>query len=179
MAQQEMIIGGGCFWCVEAAFNEIKGVTSAVSGYCGGDKSDANYTAVCTKRTKHVEVVKITFDDEIIDFKSLLTLFFTVHDATQIDGQGNDIGPQYRSAIFYQNDEQQAISLQLIEEINEQKLFDKAVVTSVEPASEFFIAEDYHQHYYKNNPEQGYCMAVVAPKFQKFKKQHAALLKSK
>ena len=177
MAQENMIIGGGCFWCVEAAFNQIKGVKSAISGYCGGQQETADYETVCTGETGHVEVVKVTFDNTEIDYTQLLHLFFSVHDATQVNRQGNDIGTQYRSAIFYQNEQQQKIALDLIQEINQKALFDKDVVTSVEAAQTFYDAEDYHQGYYLKNPEQGYCMAVVAPKFQKFKLQHANLLK--
>jgi len=177
MAQENMIIGGGCFWCVEAAFNQVKGVTSAISGYCGGQQETADYETVCTGETKHVEVVKVSFDNSKINFEQLLHLFFSVHDATQINRQGNDIGTQYRSAIFYQNEQQKQIATQLIEQFNSQKIFDNEVVTSVEASQPFYAAEDYHQGYYLKNPEQGYCMAVVAPKFQKFKKQHAELLK--
>ena len=177
MAQENMIIGGGCFWCVEAAFNQVKGVASAISGYCGGQQETADYETVCTGETKHVEVVKVSFDNSKINFEQLLHLFFSVHDATQINRQGNDIGTQYRSAIFYQNEQQKQIATQLIEQFNSQKIFDNEVVTSVEAPQPFYAAEDYHQGYYLKNPEQGYCMAVVAPKFQKFKKQHAELLK--
>ncbi|WP_409439683.1 peptide-methionine (S)-S-oxide reductase MsrA [Psychromonas sp. GE-S-Ul-11] len=177
MAQEKMVVGAGCFWCVEAAFNQIEGVISAISGYCGGAASQANYKAVCTGETEHVEVVEVTFDNQIINFSQLLTLFFSVHDATQVNRQGNDIGTQYRSVIFYQNSEQQQIAQEMIETINDQQLFDQDIVTKLEAGSEFFVAEDYHQNYYLNNPNQGYCMAVIAPKFQKFKAQHQALLK--
>jgi peptide-methionine (S)-S-oxide reductase len=177
MTQETMVIGGGCFWCVEAAFSQVKGVSTAISGYCGGEKNSANYDDVCTGETGHVEVVKVTFDNTQISFTTLLHLFFSLHDATQINRQGNDIGTQYRSVIFYQNEEQQEIALNLIKQINDQQLFEKNVATSVEKAQPFYVAEDYHQGYYLKNPEQGYCMAVVAPKFQKFKLQHAALLK--
>lgn len=177
MTQQSMIIGGGCFWCVEAAFNQVKGVTSAISGYTGGQKETADYETVCSGTTGHVEVVKVTFDSELVSYSQLLNLFFSVHDATQINRQGNDIGPQYRSAIFYCNEQQQLIAQALVEQINEQQLFDKDIVTSVEPLDIFYAAENYHQGYYLKNPEQGYCMAVIAPKFQKFKAQHAQLMK--
>ncbi|WP_299668432.1 peptide-methionine (S)-S-oxide reductase MsrA [uncultured Psychromonas sp.] len=177
MTQQNMIIGGGCFWCVEAAFNQVKGVTSAISGYTGGQRETADYETVCSGATGHVEVVKVTFDSEQISYSQLLNLFFSVHDATQVNRQGNDTGTQYRSAIFYCNEEQQQIAQALVEQINEQQLFDKDIVTSVEPLEVFYAAEDYHQGYYLKNPEQGYCMAVVAPKFQKFKAQHAQLMK--
>lgn len=177
MAVESMVIGGGCFWCVEAAFNQVKGVQSAISGYCGGQQKDADYETVCSGDTGHVEVVKVTFDNSEISFTQLLHLFFSVHDATQVNRQGNDIGTQYRSAIFYQNEQQKETALAMITEFNRQQLFDKDVVTSVEPAQPFYDAEDYHQGYYLKNPEKGYCMAVVAPKFQKFKQQHAALLK--
>lgn len=178
MTQQSMIIGGGCFWCVEAAFNQVKGVTSAISGYTGGQKETADYETVCSGTTGHVEVVKVTFDSELVSYSQLLNLFFSVHDATQINRQGNDIGTQYRSAIFYCNEQQQQLIAQaLVEQINEQQLFDKDIVTSVEPLDIFYAAEDYHQGYYLKNPEQGYCMAVIAPKFQKFKAQHAQLMK--
>lgn len=177
MAEQKMTIGGGCFWCVEAAFNQIKGVTSAISGYCGGAQEEANYKQVCSGNTAHVEVVNITFDDSKIDFTRLLHLFFSLHDATQLNRQGNDIGTQYRSVIFYYNPEQQRIANELIEQLNEQQLFNGPIVTSVEPMSNFYPAEDYHQQYYLKNPNQAYCMAVVSPKFQKFKAQYLELLK--
>ena len=172
-----MIIGGGCFWCIEAAFNQVKGVSSAISGYCGGTEEAANYKDVCTGNSKHVEVVSITFDDTEIDFSQLLTLFFTVHDATQVNRQGNDTGTQYRSVIFYNTPEQEKIASAMIQEFNQQQLFDQDVVTTVESAEHFYPAEEYHQGYYLKNPDQGYCMAVIAPKFQKFKAQHAHILK--
>lgn len=177
MTQQSMIVGGGCFWCIEAAFNQVHGVSSAISGYCGGTKEDANYNDVCSGNTKQVEVVKVTFDSNEIDFTRLLSLFFSIHDATQVNRQGNDIGPQYRSVIFYENSQQQEIAESLIQTMNHQQLFDKDIATQVEAASPFYPAEDYHQGYYLKNPNQGYCMAVVAPKFQKFKAQYADLLK--
>ncbi|MEG3755590.1 peptide-methionine (S)-S-oxide reductase MsrA [Psychromonas arctica] len=178
MAQEKMVVGAGCFWCVEAAFNQIEGVIKAVSGYTGGSEaSQANYQAVCTGNTGHVEVVEVTFDNQVINYSQLLTLFFSVHDATQLNRQGNDIGTQYRSVIFYQSKEQKEIAQAMINTINEQQLFDQDIVTTLEAGTEFFIAEDYHQNYYLNNPNQGYCMAVISPKFQKFKAQHQALLK--
>jgi len=172
-----MIIGGGCFWCVEAAFNQIKGVKSAISGYCGGDEKDANYDTICSGNTEHVEVVKITFDPEQVSYERLLMLFFSVHDATQLNRQGNDIGTQYRSVIFYLDESQQKIAEKMIETFNRENIFDQKVVTSIEKAKQFYIAEDYHQGYYLKNPNKGYCAAVIAPKFQKFKAQHSELLK--
>ncbi|MDA7746511.1 peptide-methionine (S)-S-oxide reductase MsrA [Psychromonas sp.] len=172
-----MIVGGGCFWCIEAAFNQVEGVMSAISGYCGGNKEEANYNDVCSGHTNHVEVVSITFNDEIVDFERLLILYFSLHDATQVNRQGNDIGTQYRSVIFYQNPEQEKIALALIEKMNQQQVFTEEIATKVEAADVFYKAEDYHQGYYLKNPNQGYCMAVVAPKFQKFKAQHQNLLK--
>lgn len=172
-----MIIGGGCFWCIEAAFNQVNGVFTAISGYCGGEKEQANYDAVCTGKTHHVEVVKIDFDNTIISFNQLLHLFFTLHDATQINRQGNDIGYQYRSVIYYQSTQQKNTAHELIKELNQQQIFKEDVVTAVEPSPPFYPAEKYHQGYYLKNPTQGYCMAIVAPKFQKFKMQHNKLLK--
>ena len=172
-----MIVGGGCFWCIEAAFNQVKGVSSAISGYCGGTEKAANYKDVCAGKSKHAEVVSITFDDTEIDFKQLLTLFFSVHDATQVNRQGNDIGTQYRSVIFYTTPEQEKIALAMIQTFNQQQLFDQDVVTTVESAENFYPAEEYHQGYYLKNPDQGYCMAVITPKFQKFKAQHGHILK--
>lgn len=177
MADKNMLIGAGCFWCIEAAFNQIEGVTSAISGYCGGSQAEANYKDVCSGTTEHVEVVHITFDDEKISFTRLLYLFFSLHDATQLNQQGHDVGTQYRSVIFYYDQEQYQIAIDLIKQCNQQLLFSRPIVTAVEPATTFYAAEDYHQNYYLKNPNKGYCMAVIAPKFEQFKAQYVALLK--
>lgn len=177
MALQNVILGGGCFWCIEAAFNQVRGVTSALSGYCGGAEHEANYETVCTGNTDHVEVVSVTFDNEQVTYLELLSLFFTLHDATQLNRQGNDIGSQYRSVIFYQDQEQKQSAIELIEQLKQAKLYDKEIVTAVEAAQIFYPAEDYHQEYFINNSQQGYCMAVVAPKIAKFRVRHHKLLK--
>lgn len=177
MAIQNLIVGGGCFWCIEAAFNQVKGVTSALSGYCGGEAHQANYETVCSGQTDHVEVVSITFDNEQISYQDLLALFFTLHDATQLNRQGNDIGSQYRSVIFYQDQEQKQAALDIIKELEQAQVFDREIVTAIEAAQSFYPAEDYHQEYFINNGQQGYCMAVVAPKLAKFRARHAKFLK--
>jgi peptide-methionine (S)-S-oxide reductase len=171
-------LGGGCFWCVEAALLQLKGVESVVSGYAGGATENPDYHSVCSGRSGHAEVVQVRFDPDLIDYRTLLLAFFAIHDPTTPDRQGNDIGTQYRSVIFTHGDEQQRIAQGLIAELEAAKTWPKPVVTAVSPAPTFWRAEDYHQNYYANNPFQGYCQAVVAPKAAKLRKVFAGRLKA-
>lgn len=162
--------GAGCFWCVEAAFESLKGVVSATSGYSGGKVKNPSYKEVCNGTTGHAEVVQVIYDPAVISFKDLLEAFFTVHDPTQLNRQGNDVGTQYRSAVFYHNEEQRQLSTKAIAELNAAAAFPNPVVTEVTAFSAFYPAEDYHQEYFANNPDQPYCAMVVQPKLDKFKK---------
>jgi peptide-methionine (S)-S-oxide reductase len=172
------VFGGGCFWCTEAVFDELRGVKSVVSGYAGGSTKNPTYEEVCGGRTGHAEVIKIEFDPGEIAFKDLLTVFFATHDPTTLNRQGNDVGTQYRSAILYANEEQKREAEAFIKELNDSKAFGKPVVTTLEPLGEFYEAEDYHQKYYANNPYQPYCQYLIPPKLNKLHKQFGALLKS-
>lgn len=163
-------LGGGCFWCLEAVFDELKGVESVESGYMGGEKAHPTYEEVCGGRSGHAEVVQVTFDPRVTTFREILEVFFAIHDPTTLNFQGNDIGTQYRSAIFYHTPEQQAVAGQVIADLNAARLWNGPVVTEVTPASMFYPAEDYHQEYFDRNPYQPYCRAVVAPKILKFRK---------
>lgn len=170
-------LGGGCFWCLEAVYDQMRGVTDVVSGYAGGHVPNPTYKAVCTGTTGHAEVVQITFDRDVVSFKEILQVFFTIHDPTTLNRQGNDVGPQYRSAIFYQNDEQKRVAEEVIAELTEEGLWDSPMVTEVSPMDVFYPAEDYHQEYYENNSFQPYCMFVVAPKVKKFRQKYVDYLK--
>jgi peptide-methionine (S)-S-oxide reductase len=172
------VFGGGCFWCTEAVFDELRGVKSVVSGYAGGSTKNPTYEEVCGGGTGHAEVIKIDFDPTEIAFKDLLTVFFATHDPTTLNRQGNDVGTQYRSAVFYANEEQKREAEAFIKELNDSKVFGKPVVTTLEPLGEFYEAEDYHQKYYANNPYQPYCQYMIPPKLNKLHKQFSALLKS-
>ena len=172
------VFGGGCFWCTEAVFDELRGVKSVMSGYAGGSTKNPTYEEVCGGGTGHAEVIKIDFDPVEIVFKDLLTVFFATHDPTTLNRQGNDVGTQYRSAIFYANEEQMREAEAFIKELNDSKVFGKPVVTTLEPLGEFYEAEDYHQKYYANNPYQPYCQYMIPPKLNKLHKQFSALLKS-
>jgi len=172
------VFGGGCFWCTEAVFDELRGVKSVVSGYAGGSTKNPTYEEVCGGRTGHAEVIKIEFDPGEIAFKDLLTVFFASHDPTTLNRQGNDVGTQYRSAIFYATEEQKREAEAFIKELNDSKAFGKPVVTTLEPLGEFYEAEDYHQKYYANNPYKPYCQYMIPPKLTKLHKQFGALLKS-
>ncbi len=176
--QEIATLGGGCFWCVEAPFRETVGVESAVSGYMGGARPNPSYEAVCSGATGHVEVVQITFDPSVISFRETLEIFFVLHDPTTLNRQGNDRGTQYRSVIFYHSEEQKAVAEAFIAELERQKVFDEPIVTAIEPAQTFWPAEGYHQDYLANNPYQPYCMFVVAPKLEKFRKKFAAKRKA-
>jgi peptide-methionine (S)-S-oxide reductase len=172
------ILGGGCFWCVEAALKQLKGVESVRSGYMGGRVPSPTYQQVCSGRSGHVEVAEITFDPAVISYSDLLHVFFTAHDPTTLNRQGNDVGEQYRSVIFYQDEEQKKTAEDVIAELTRDQVFREPIVTAVEPASTFYLAEDYHQDYFANNSMQPYCMFVVAPKVQKIREKYAERLKA-
>jgi peptide-methionine (S)-S-oxide reductase len=170
-------LGGGCFWCLEAVYDELRGVTDVVSGYSGGHVENPTYEEVCGKKTGHAEVVQVTFDPGVVSYRELLEVFFTIHDPTTLNRQGNDVGPQYRSVIFYHSPEQKATALQVIREFEQAKVWDNPIVTEVTSLEEFYPAEDYHQEYFKKNPYQPYCSFVVAPKVAKFRKHFFDKLK--
>ena len=177
MSKEIATLGGGCFWCVEAVYNQLTGVDSAISGYMGGHVDHPSYEQVCSKTTGHAEVVNVSFDTEIISFEDILNIFFTIHDPTTLNRQGNDRGPQYRSGIWYHSAEQKRIAQETIRRLDSQRLYRNKIVTEVSPASTFWVAEDYHQNYFANNPYQGYCAFVIAPKVAKFRKQYFERLK--
>jgi peptide-methionine (S)-S-oxide reductase len=170
-------LAGGCFWCLEAVYDELKGVVEVVSGYAGGKVKNPTYKQVCAGTTGHAEVVQLTFDPVVITFEEILQVFFTIHDPTTLNRQGHDVGTQYRSAIFYHSDEQKVIAEKVIAVQNSSKIWDAPIVTEVVPISEYYPAEDYHQEYYANNSQQPYCRAVVAPKVAKFRKYYLDKLK--
>ena len=170
-------LGGGCFWCLEAVFDNLQGVTSVESGYSNGKTANPTYQQVCSGDTGHAEVVRVSFDPGKITFREILEVFFTIHDPTTLNRQGNDAGTQYRSAIFYNSPEQKATAEQLIAELTAEKAFGAAIVTEVAPAQTFYAAEDYHQEYFANNSAQPYCQFVVAPKVAKFRKKFANRMK--
>ena len=171
-------LGGGCFWCTEAVFTELKGVEKVESGYSGGAVPNPTYEQVCTGKTGHAEVIQITFDPKVISYREILQVFFSTHDPTTPNRQGADVGPQYRSVIFYHNEEQKETAEQVIREVNETGIWSKPVVTELEPFKAFYKAEDYHHEYYKRNPEQAYCRVVISPKLSKFRKQYHVRLKN-
>ncbi len=172
------VFGGGCFWCTEAVFNELKGVVSVVPGYSGGDLKNPGYEQVTKGYTGHIEVIKFEFDESQITYKDLLAVFFATHDPTTKNRQGADIGPQYQSVIFYADEEQKQQALRYVKDLEEQNLFGKPIVTEVRPLKNFFIAEDYHQKYYENHKNLPYCQLVIDPKLEKLKKQFISLLKT-
>jgi peptide-methionine (S)-S-oxide reductase len=171
-------LGGGCFWCLEAVYEPLRGVVRVESGYAGGQTPNPTYRQVCSGTTGHAEVVQVTFDPAIISYADLLRLFFTMHDPTTLNRQGADVGTQYRSAIFYHSPEQKRTAEALIAELNAAGIWNAPIVTEVVPFSQFHKAEDYHQGYFRNNPGEGYCQVVVAPKVVKLRKQFASWLKS-
>lgn len=170
-------LAGGCFWCLEAVFDNLRGVTGVESGYMGGKTPNPTYDQVCDGNTGHAEVVQVRFDPAALDFRDLLDVFFVVHDPTQLNRQGNDVGSQYRSAIFFHTSQQKTQAEQTIAAFDAQDLWGGRIVTQVVPAADFYRAEDYHQEYFANNPNQPYCMFVVAPKVAKFRKQFLQRLK--
>jgi peptide-methionine (S)-S-oxide reductase len=161
------ILGGGCFWCTEAVYKQVKGVTAVESGYTGGKVDNPSYEQICTGTTGHAEVVKLTYDPDVISYRELLEIFFTIHDPTTLNRQGNDVGTQYRSAIYYEDPEQLDIARQVIAEMA--CVWDAPIVTELSPVGAYFTAEAYHQNYFENHPLQGYCAFVVAPKVEKFR----------
>lgn len=170
-------LGGGCFWCLEAVFEQLDGVNSVVSGYSGGHVNNPSYEAVCSGATGHAEVVQVTFDPNVISYADLLRVFFVIHDPTTLNRQGADVGTQYRSAIYTHSPEQERIARQVVAEIEQAKLWDDPIVTEIAPVKDFYPAEAYHQGYYRNNPDQGYCRVVIAPKVAKFRKAFVDRLK--
>jgi peptide-methionine (S)-S-oxide reductase len=178
MSKEIATLGGGCFWCLEAVFDELNGVTDVVSGYSGGHVANPTYQAVCNGTTGHAEVVQVTFDNSIISFEEILKVFFTIHDPTTLNRQGADVGTQYRSAIYYHSPEQEATARRVISVLTDAKLWDHPIVTEVTPFDVFYPAEDYHQEYFARNPYQGYCQYVIAPKVAKFRKHFMAQLKA-
>jgi peptide-methionine (S)-S-oxide reductase len=178
MPQREVAtLAGGCFWCLEAAFQDLKGVENVQSGYAGGRVANPSYEDVCTGTTGHAEVVQITFDPQVVSFEDLLHVYFTIHDPTTLNRQGADVGTQYRSAIFYHTPEQKATAERVIAELQAQKLWDEPVVTELKPLTAFYPAEEYHRDYFRRNPTQGYCRAVIAPKVAKVRKLYFDRLK--
>lgn len=170
-------LGGGCFWCLEAVYDELEGVLDVVSGYAGGHVPNPDYHAVCRGTTGHAEVVQITFDPNIISYREILEVFFTIHDPTTLNRQGADVGTQYRSAIFYHSEAQKEIAEEVIEAFERERIWSNPIITEITRLDKFYVAEDYHQEYFKRNPYQGYCMAVIEPKVVKFRKKYANRLK--
>jgi peptide-methionine (S)-S-oxide reductase len=171
-------LGGGCFWCLEAVYDELRGVEKVESGYSGGTVPDPTYRQVCTGTTGHAEVVQVTFDPEVVSFSEILQVFFTIHDPTTLNRQGADVGPQYRSAILYHDQEQRRVAEEVISELEAERVWDDPIVTEVTPFEEFYVAEDYHQDYFRNNAYQPYCQVVISPKVAKFRKQYLERLKA-
>jgi len=174
---EKTVLAGGCFWCLEAVFDQVRGVTDVVSGYAGGKRPNPTYEQVCSGATGHAEAVQITFDPAVIPFTDLLHIFFTIHDPTTLNRQGADVGTQYRSAIFHTSDAQKVDTETVIKEMSAEKLFANPIVTQLAPLEAFFPAEDYHQEYFARNPNAGYCQFVVAPKVAKFKQKYAHYLR--
>jgi peptide-methionine (S)-S-oxide reductase len=172
---QTIVLGGGCFWCTEAVYKEVRGVTDVESGYSNGETERPGYEQVCTGRTGHNEVVKLTYDPAQVSTRQLLEIFFVVHDPTQMNRQGNDVGTQYRSGIYYTTPEQKQVADDMLRQIGQEKLFSRPVVTEVLPMTNYWPAEDYHQDFFEKNPTQGYCLAVAAPKVAKFRKTFTEL----
>lgn len=171
-------VAGGCFWCLEAVYDQMKGVVSVESGYLGGQMDHPTYEAVCSGRTGHAEAVRITFDPTVVSYRELLEVFFVIHDPTTLNRQGHDVGSQYRSAIFYHTPEQKQVAEDVIAAMTNEKIYPGSIVTQIEPAGVWYEAEAYHQEYFARNPYQGYCTAIVAPKVVKLRKLFASKLKA-
>lgn len=167
---EKATLGGGCFWCTEAVYLELKGVVDVKPGYSGGEVKNPTYKEVCTGTTGHAEVVQITFDADVVSFKDILEVFFMTHDPTTLNRQGNDVGPQYRSVIFYHSEKQKEVAEKVIQLFTSEKVYERPIVTTVEPFTTFYEAEDYHQNYYNRNKSQGYCQYIITPKLEKFRK---------
>ncbi len=170
-------LAGGCFWCLEAVYEDLKGVESVESGYTGGSVPNPTYQQVCSGNTGHAEVVRVTFDPSVVSYRDLLEVFFTIHDPTTLNRQGNDVGSQYRSAIFYHTPEQRSTAEAVIAQLTAQKVWDNPIVTEVTELEEYYAAEEYHQEYYRRNPSQPYCSVVIAPKVAKFRSRYLEKLK--
>lgn len=171
------VLGGGCFWCLEAAFNNVKGVVEALSGYAGGEEKNPSYREVCGGQTGHAEVVQIAFDPAVISYETILNIFFSLHDPTTLNRQGHDVGTQYRSVVFYSNEEQRATAEKVMQKLQTEKLYEDQFVTELKPLEKFYVAEDSHQRYFSKNPEQAYCQVVIMPKLQKFRQKFKEWLK--
>ena len=169
--------GNGCFWCTEAIFQQLKGVESVYPGYIGGHVKNPTYAEVCTGNTGHAEAIQIQYDPEVISYRELLDVFFYTHDPTTLNRQGNDVGTQYRSAIFYHDEEQKAAAEKIISQLTAEEVYDDPIVTEVTAYDVFYLAEDYHKNYYNNNKNQGYCRAVINPKLDKFMKKYGSMTK--
>jgi len=178
MDEQSIVVGGGCFWCIEAVYRSLNGVLSAVSGYAGGNVENPDYEAVCSGNTGHAEVVEVRFDKDVLSLRVVLEVFFSIHDPTTLNRQGGDVGSQYRSVIFYRDKAQKELAEQLIEEIDASQQWPSPVVTQVLPAPSFYLAEDYHQNYFEQHTNQGYCQVVISPKLSKFRTRYKTLLRS-
>jgi peptide-methionine (S)-S-oxide reductase len=171
-------LGGGCFWCLEAVYQELRGVEKVESGYSGGDVPDPTYRQVCSETTGHAEVVQVTFDPDEVSYRDILEVYFTIHDPTTLNRQGADVGTQYRSVIFYHDEDQKRTAEEVISELETDGIWNSPIVTEVAPFDEFYVAEDYHQNYFRNNGFQPYCQVIIAPKVAKFRKQHLERLKA-
>ncbi len=178
MAIETTTLGGGCFWCLEAALQSLAGVETVIPGYAGGSTENPEYREVCTGSTGHAEVVQVTFDDRQMDFGTLLAVFFTIHDPTTLNRQGVDVGTQYRSVIFYHSEEQRAIAERVVADLTAAQVWSDPIVTQIEPVPTFYPAEDYHRDYYRRNPMQGYCQVVISPKLAKLRQRHGDLVRT-
>jgi peptide-methionine (S)-S-oxide reductase len=178
MPTETATLAGGCFWCLEAVFDQLRGVEDVVSGYMGGQTLNPSYKQICTGTTGHAEVIQLKFNPEVVSFRELLEVFFVIHDPTTLNRQGADVGTQYRSAVFYNTPEQKAVAEEVIHALNEEKIWNSPIVTEVTAADRFYPAEDYHQEYFANNPTQGYCAFVIQPKVAKFRKYFIEKLKA-
>ncbi|MEJ7778940.1 MAG: peptide-methionine (S)-S-oxide reductase MsrA [Daejeonella sp.] len=174
---EQATFGGGCFWCTEAVFQNLNGVSKVISGYMGGQKENPTYTEICTGDTGHAEIIQIEYNEKEISFEDLLLVFFKTHDPTTLNRQGNDAGTQYRSVVFYESAEQKTAADDMIDRLEKEMVFDRPIVTEIAPISEFYAAEDYHQNYFNNNPNQSYCAFVIQPKLAKFTKEFGAKLR--
>jgi peptide-methionine (S)-S-oxide reductase len=170
-------LAGGCFWCLEAVYEQLDGVDGVVSGYAGGHVANPTYEAVCSGRTGHAEVVQVTFDPSVVSYRDVLEIFFTVHDPTTLDRQGADVGTQYRSAVFTHSPEQEQTAREVIRDLEAEGVWENPIVTRIEPLGEFYPAEAYHQGYYRRHPGQGYCQVVIAPKLAKFRQKYVSRLR--
>jgi len=171
-------LGGGCFWCLEAVYQELRGVEKVESGYSGGDVPNPTYRQVCSETTGHAEVVQVTFDPDEVSYRDILEVYFTIHDPTTLNRQGADVGTQYRSVIFYHDEDQKRTAEEVISELETEGIWNSSIVTEVAPFDEFYVAEDYHQNYFRNNGFQPYCQVIIAPKVAKFRKEHLDRLKA-